>query len=88
MLRLIALFIIIYLAFRLITTWLFPRILKWYIERQKRKFYEANPQARQASKKKKSGDMDITYTETPKKGNTDKIGEYVDFKEITDNKKE
>ncbi len=88
MLRLIALFIIIYLAFRLITTWLLPRIVTWYIERQKRKFYDTNPHARQASKKKKSGDINITYSDSPKKGDSDKIGEYVDFEEIKDNKKE
>ncbi len=77
MLRLIALFIIIYLIFRVITTWLFPRLVRWYVGRARKRFYRDNPDAAHAAKKKQD-------LERP----SDRIGEYVDFEEIKDDKTE
>lgn len=66
MLRLITTFILIYLLFRVVTTWLLPMLVRWYINRFKRKYHRENqrPKPKQAVSK------------------TDKLGEYVDYEEI------
>ncbi|MFO7997519.1 MAG: hypothetical protein R6U86_00900 [Bacteroidales bacterium] len=66
MLRLIATFILIYLLFRVVTTWLLPMLVRWYINRFKRRYHRENqrPKPEQAAAK------------------TDKLGEYVDYEEI------
>ncbi|MDX9942898.1 MAG: hypothetical protein RBS53_11830 [Bacteroidales bacterium] len=79
--KLIVTIIIIYLVFRVLTTYVFPWLVKRYIERAKKKFYSDNPQFREKQEKKK-GDMTITYKEEQDQPDTDKLGEYTDFEDI------
>lgn len=74
MARIILIFILIYLIFRILTAWIFPRIVRWYVERYKKRFYEQNPAARSAGEKKE-------------KPLSDQIGEYVDYEEIKEKDK-
>ena len=66
MLRLIATFVLIYLVFRIVTAWIMPMIVRWYVNRYKKKYYQKNPPR---------------PTEPPP-SKTDQLGEYVDFEEI------
>lgn len=75
MLRLIATFILIYLIFRIITAWVMPMIVRWYVNRYKKKYHRENPANPQARK-------------DPPPARTDQLGEYVDFEEIREDKKE
>ncbi|MFO7728208.1 MAG: DUF4834 family protein [Desulfonatronovibrio sp.] len=86
MLRIIATFIIIYLIFRVLTTVVFPWIAKWYIRRYQQRFYRNNPQAHQARRKRKSGDVHISRMDDKRKPDTDRLGEYVDYEEIKEEK--
>ncbi len=83
LIRIIATFILIYLAFRLFTMYIFPWLLRWFINRQKEKFYEQNPHLRpdEPDKKKKPGTHFSGGTQTTEKP-TDQIGEYIDFEEV------
>ncbi|MFP4064486.1 MAG: DUF4834 family protein [Bacteroidales bacterium] len=86
MLRIIATFIIIYLIFRVLTTVIFPWIAKWYIRRYQKRFYRNNPQAHQARRKRKDGDVHISRMGDKRKPDTDRLGEYVDYEEIKEEK--
>ena len=86
MFRLILTFIIIYLIFRLLTGWLFPRIVRWYVEKQKRRFYENNPGADQARGRRPQNVHKRSGT-PPGAAPSDKLGEYVDYEEINGNDK-
>lgn len=88
--KIIATFILIYLVFRIFTTWVLPMIARWYINRYRKRFYERNPHARQAGQRKKQGDLHISYKGEAGKTSTDDLGEYVDFEEVKekDKKKE
>ena len=70
MLRLIATFILIYLIFRIVTAWVLPMVVRWYVNRYKKKYYDKNQQARRE--------------EPPAK--TDQLGEYVDYEEVKEDK--
>lgn len=82
MLRLIALFIIIYLIFRILTFYVFPWLVKLYLRRYKKKFYRQNPDFERAEKRRKKQQMDIRYRKDQTSTSTDQLGEYVDFEEI------
>lgn len=89
LIKLIATFVLIYLAFRVFTMYLFPALLRWYLKRFQRKFYEQNPHLRKEkpSGKTRSG---VNISEDPQQESgkiTNKIGEYVDFEEIKEDKK-
>ncbi len=86
MLRIIATFIIIYLVFRVLTTVIFPWIAKWYIRRYQKRFYRNNPQAQQARRKRKNEGVHISRMDDKRKPDTDRIGEYVDYEEIREEK--
>lgn len=87
LLKLIVTFVLIYLAFRFVTMYLFPALLRWYIYRFKKKFYEQNPHLRPEKETRRSG-VNIRDEGNPEAGKiTDKIGEYIDFEEIKDDKK-
>jgi hypothetical protein len=87
MYRIIATFIIIYLIFRVLTTWVFPMIVKWYLKRYKKKFYEQNPHLRQDDQQRAEGDVHISIPRDEGNPGSNKIGEYVDYEEIKDNNK-
>lgn len=81
MLRIIGTFILIYLIFRILTTYVFPWIVKWYLNRVKEKYYRDNPQYA-PKQKKREGDITITYKEKPNRSESDSLGEYTDFEEV------
>jgi hypothetical protein len=84
MLRIIATFILIYLIFRIIISFVLPKIGQWYLNRHREKFYHNNPGAARAKERHKNQGMNISENEKGKHTDTDKIGEYVDFEEIDD----
>ncbi len=84
--NIIATFIIIYLVFRFLITMVFPAIARWYIKRYQKKFYKDNPWAADAEKRRK--DPRQTQQPPPPSISTDQIGEYVEFEEVEEEKKE
>ena len=88
MLRIIATFILIYLAFRLFTMYLLPYVMRWYMGRIKRKFYEQNPHLRQqdAEPTKRKKGVNIHFDKTAHSDKSlDDIGEYIDYEDVEDN---
>ncbi len=89
MLRILATFVFIYLIFRLFTTLVLPWLVRWYLARFRRKFYEQNPHLSQdepAPRKGKAG-VKISYSQSDKKGHSlEDVGEYVDFEEVKEKK--
>lgn len=91
MLRIIATFIIIYLVFRLFTTLILPWLVRWYIARFRKKFYEQNPHLRQEQTHQSKGKskVKISYSQSQQKGKSlDDVGEYVDFEDVKERKQE
>jgi hypothetical protein len=84
MLKIIATFILIYLIFRIIISFVLPKIGQWYLNRHREKFYSNNPGAARAKERQKKHGMNISNNKKGKHTDTDKIGEYVDFEEIDD----
>lgn len=87
LIKLIATFLIIYLVFRFFTMYLFPVLLRWYLNRFKKRFYERNPHLRQDEYGNNASDVN-TPKNTDSGNKINQIGEYVDFEEIKDDKKE
>lgn len=81
MLKFIGALVVFYLVFRVLITYVFPWMVKRYIERAKDKFYAENPQYKERQEKKK-GEMTITYKKEDGQPDTDKLGEYTDFEDI------
>jgi len=84
MLRILAIFILIYLIFRIIFTFVLPRVARWYLNRYRKRFYRENPEAAEAAEKQKKSREYYAQKEKAKKPDTDQLGEYVDFEEIED----
>lgn len=86
LIKTIGIFVIIYLVFRLFTLHIFPAILRWYLNRVKRRFYKNYQQQRNPKHEEHTrGKTKIRVDTQQKNGqSTDKIGEYVDFEEIKD----
>jgi hypothetical protein len=81
MLKTIGTFILIYLIFRVFTTYILPFIVKWYLNRVKKKFYRDNPHLT-PDDQKNEGEMTISYKKGKKRPESDNMGEYTDFEEI------
>ncbi len=89
LIRIIATFVLIYLIFRLFTSLVLPWLIRWYLNRFKKKFYEQNPHLRQEEEqsRKSKSKVRITYKRSEQAGKSlDDVGEYVDFEDI-DNEK-
>ncbi len=84
MLRIIVTFILIYLIFRILIFYVFPRLGQWYLNRYRNKFYRNNPGAAKAYKRMEREGMNIRQEKDKQSGESNKIGEYVDFEEIRD----
>ncbi len=78
LIKILATFFIIYLVFRFVTLYIIPPIVRWQIFRYKKKFYEQNPHLRKDKENQES---------PPKSKPSDQIGEYVDYEEIKEDKK-
>ena len=87
LLKIIATFILIYLIFRIFIAWILPMIVRWYLNRFKKRFYQQNPHTRQARERHTPGEVSITYTQEPAQAATNELGEYVDFEEIKEKEK-
>jgi hypothetical protein len=66
--------------------YLFPLLIRWYLNRFKKRFYEQNPHLRQDKHGNTSSNVN-TPKEKDADNITNRIGEYVDFEEIKDDKK-
>ncbi|HSV87051.1 MAG TPA: hypothetical protein VLH61_00250 [Bacteroidales bacterium] len=86
MLELIAILVLIYLAFRVLTAFVLPFLVKSYIERVRRKFYQDNQTFNQNTSGDRKG-VKITQDQKKKRGDSGKLGEYTDFEEVNDEKK-
>lgn len=74
--------ILIYFAFRLFGKYLLPFIVKYYLKRFQKKFYQQNPHI---NPDRKEGETNVDYApakKTNRKTNADGIGEYIDFEEL------
>jgi hypothetical protein len=91
LLKIITTFLVIYLIFRIVTMYVFPALIRWYLKRFQRKFYEQNPHLRNQEQSKGSGSRNrIIVNEEPVKDGknpSNEIGEYVDYEEIKEDKK-
>lgn len=81
--------ILIYYFFKVLGRWIFPFLVKRWMNRFQRKFFEQNPHINPDFDRGKEGDVNIKYES---KGNTTaksdvEIGDYVDFEEIKENNK-
>ncbi|MFW5663553.1 MAG: hypothetical protein ACOCYD_00795 [bacterium] len=89
LIRIIGTFLIIYLVFRILAMYVFPLLVRWFINKQKKKFYEQNPHMRPPETEEKSkGGVKFSRAgnaATDSKS-TDQIGEYVDFEDIKEDK--
>ncbi len=82
MLKIIATFILIYLVFRIMIFYVFPKIGQWYLNRYRNKYYRNNPDAARAKARREKQGMHIRQDKDKQSGNSNKIGEYVDFEDI------
>ncbi|TVQ86289.1 MAG: hypothetical protein EA393_12335 [Bacteroidetes bacterium] len=90
LIRIIATFILIYLIFRLFTSIVLPWLMRWYLNRFKKKFYEQNPHLRQDQEQTGKGKskVRITYKRSQQgEKSLDDVGEYVDYEEIKEEEK-
>lgn len=63
-----------------------PWLLKKFIEKQRKKFYDENHSRKNSTKRKSDeGDEVNVHAKHKKQITSDDIGEYVNFKEIKDN---
>lgn len=65
--------------------YLLPYLVKRFIEKQKEKFYNANPHMQKEyadNNNKKEGEIEINRYTKNNRVNSDSVGEYVDFEEL------
>ncbi|MFW6248889.1 MAG: DUF4834 family protein [Bacteroidota bacterium] len=88
MLKILAIFILIYLTLKLFAIVIFPRLVKWYFRRIQKQFYNAQSGHREHRQSQKQGrgssKVKITYNRGTGKSSaaSEKVGEYVDYEEI------
>lgn len=87
LIRIIGIFILIYLSFRVFAMYIMPWLLKKLIEKQRKKYYGDKYSKRKSSQRKRTdyGNEVKDNVEHKRKITSDDIGEYVDFKEIKEN---
>lgn len=89
MLKFLFFIVIIYLFFRFLGRYILPWLIKRYIKKTKKKFYQQNFGADpgfQKKQKKSEGKINIKTGKKKKKDKRDDgLGEYVDYEEIDDN---
>ncbi|MFW6227455.1 MAG: DUF4834 family protein [Bacteroidota bacterium] len=79
--------ILLYVFFRLLGHYILPWMVKRYVKKAGKDFFERNPDADpeyRNKKKKREGEINVKYgSGTAKKsGKDDNLGDYVDFEEI------
>lgn len=87
LIKIIAVFVLIYLVFRFFTIYLFPSVLRWLVYRQKKKFYGQHSTGQKSGTDNSRSKVHFNDHQNRTNGHTtDKIGEYVDFEEIKEDK--
>lgn len=87
LIKILAVFFLIYLVFRFFVLYLSPSVLRWLVYRQKKKYYKQNPTGQKSGTGKSGNNMHFNEQQTRSNGySNDKIGEYVDFEEIKEDK--
>ncbi len=82
--RLLLIILICYIFFRILVGFIFPLLVRWYVNKSREKFFRDNPQHAERQQKKE-GEMTINIKRTSHvRPNSDKLGEYTDFEEIKD----
>lgn len=85
LIKTIAIIFAVYYGLKFIGKYVFPWLLKRFINKQQEKFYNRN-QSSYSRSERREGEVKITGT--PQKSNkTDDLGEYVEYEEIRDDKK-
>ena len=79
--KILFIILIIYLLLVLAGKYLFPYILRYYVKRFSRKFYNGMEHFNQGNPYKKEGEIHIDNPDK-NKSHTSDVGEYVDFEEI------
>lgn len=88
LLKTIVIIIGVYYGLKLIGRYLFPYLLKRFINKQQEKFYGnqgGNPFTNHNQHQQKEGEIEIKKNPNSQQSKKD-IGEYVDFEEISDDK--
>ncbi len=81
--------ILLYVFFRLLGRYILPWLVKRYVKKAQKDFFQRNPGAEPEYKdrqKRKEGEVNVkSGPHSAKKGsNDDKLGDYVDFEEVDD----
>ena len=86
LLNFIFIIIVIYLVFRLLGRYVLPYLVKRYVNKAKKNFYEKQQANRDNDyDKSKEGEVNIKYKKNQKsKSSKDELGDYIDFEEVED----
>lgn len=91
LLRTIAIIVIIYYGYKVISRYLFPKLMKWAANKAQQKlqdqinkqFGSTNQQQQSSNDFRAEGDVKIDYVRKNKSSSkTDDYGEYVDYEEV------
>ena len=82
MVRFLGIVILIYLFFRILGKFILPFIAKSYVNKQKQRYYQENPNATQD--KERDGEIHIRRAANRKQKVNPEIGEVVEFEEVED----
>ena len=74
--------ILVWYGVRIISRYLFPWLLKSFVRKQQRKFYDQQPHKQ--APKRKEGEVHIKSKGQKSSKNDDDLGDYVDFEEVSD----
>ncbi len=73
----------IYFAFRVLSTYIFPWMVRRSVNKYKDRFYEENPHLKRDRNQKKEGQVTIHRISPEKEDKIpDDLGEYTDYEEI------
>ncbi|HLO91919.1 MAG TPA: hypothetical protein VK172_12210 [Lentimicrobium sp.] len=87
-LKLAILITALYLFFRFFATFIAPRLIRLFIRRVQKKFYEQNPHVPNPDADIKPGKVTIHKTKDSKNNDIPKdLGEYIDFEDVKNNQK-
>ena len=84
--RFLLILIVIYYVFKLLVRYIFPFIVKRYLSKVQKQFYNQNPHLDPDEQKKKEGEVKVDFNSERKENkndnSTDDFGDYIDFEEI------
>lgn len=88
-LKFLFIIIMIYYFFKVLGRWIFPFLVKRWMKRFQKRFFEQNPHINPDFDRGKEGEVNIKYNQQQNTGNknNENIGDYVDFEEIKENNK-